>query len=307
MLAAAIRDAELEPCQLSERPAPSMVARVQCPRICLDLASVGPAMLYEGSMPPDRYTLSFVLDCAGGGNSFNFGTRFAAGYLGFFPPGALLDATNPAGCVNAMLTVSVEVLHEALATHFPEVPGRVLERGAGMRVGAAESARLGELLSPLGQGIHLRGGVLPGVRTCRELERILLPAFIAALRSGCGAIIPAPKPRAGGRHRRLRKARDFIAGHLHEPIHVGDLCAASGLSERGLDNLFHDLVGIGPAAFLRRQRLHCARRDLLRAEREPGRVKRAALEAGCFHLGRFASEYRDLFGERPSETLQRRS
>jgi len=37
----------------------------------------------------------------------------------------------------------------------------------------------------------------------------------------------------------------------------------------------------------------------------PGRsaIKRAALGAGLTHLGRFAAEYRDLFGESPSATL----
>jgi hypothetical protein len=34
-------------------------------------------------------------------------------------------------------------------------------------------------------------------------------------------------------------------------------------------------------------------------------VKSAALDHGFWHLGRFAHEYRNLFGERPSETLSR--
>ena len=35
-------------------------------------------------------------------------------------------------------------------------------------------------------------------------------------------------------------------------------------------------------------------------------VSRVALSTGCTHLGRFASEYRALFGELPSVTLSER-
>lgn len=306
MLAEAIRDADLKPCQLSDRPAPSMVARVQCPRICLDLVAVGPAMLYEGAMPPDCYTLSFVLACPGTGRSFNFSTEFSDGYMGFFPPGAPLDASNPAGCVNAILTVPVAEFHAALTTYFPDIPDWVLARGAGMRVGAAEQASLSSLLSGIGGRIWKRTAGEVQDLACRAIERTMLPAFLAALRSGCEAIVPPPAPRIAGRYRRLRQARDFIAGHLHEPIHVGDICSELGLSERGVENLFRDLIGLNPSAFLRRQRHHSVHRSLLSSESVPGAVKKVALEFGFRHLGRFSHDYRQLFGEKPSDTLTRR-
>lgn len=58
-----------------------------------------------------------------------------------------------------------------------------------------------------------------------------------------------------GRLRRLRQARDYITDHLHEPITLEDLCGTLGLSRRGVELLFQDLLGIGPSAFLRHQRL----------------------------------------------------
>jgi AraC-like DNA-binding protein len=36
-------------------------------------------------------------------------------------------------------------------------------------------------------------------------------------------------------------------------------------------------------------------------------VKSAALDAGLTHLGRFSAEYRELFGESPTMTLNRYS
>jgi hypothetical protein len=43
----------------------------------------------------------------------------------------------------------------------------------------------------------------------------------------------------------------------------------------------------------------------LAAEPDGATVKMAALETGVRHLGRFAAEYRALFGESPRETLGR--
>jgi transcriptional regulator GlxA family with amidase domain len=44
------------------------------------------------------------------------------------------------------------------------------------------------------------------------------------------------------------------------------------------------------------------RQILLQSERRPGRVKEVGLAHGFWHLGRFAKDYRSLFGEFPSET-----
>lgn len=55
--------------------------------------------------------------------------------------------------------------------------------------------------------------------------------------------------------------------------------------------------------FLRQQRLHGVRRKLLAAGPGEATVNREALETGFRHLGRFAADYRALFGESPRETL----
>ena len=56
--------------------------------------------------------------------------------------------------------------------------------------------------------------------------------------------------------------------------------------------------------YLRRARLVRVRQALL-AARGDETVTHVALAWGFTHLGRFALEYRSLFGESPSETLRR--
>ena len=54
-------------------------------------------------------------------------------------------------------------------------------------------------------------------------------------------------------------------------------------------------------AYLKKYRLEQVRRILL-SDRSYGNVSSIALDWGFAHLGRFAIEYRKLFGEAPSQT-----
>lgn len=306
-LAAAIRLANLQPCQLSAKPSPSWIARVMCGGVCLDYASLGPAMLFSGSMPEDCYTLVFVTECPQKGRSFNFATEHNDGYMGIFPPGGLLDAYTPEGYASATLTIPTSVFLAAVERLFPEIPDRVLQHGAGMRIGSAEQTRLRALLSLVMGGIEDPTGPLADAVARRHLECDLTDAFLSALRGGCESLVPCPGPRIEGRLRRLRQARDFLSDRLHESVSLADLCGEIGLSRRGVELVFQDLLGIGPSAFIRHQRLHGVRRTLRAAPPLAGVVKQSALQWGFRHMGHFAREYRELFGESPSATFLRRN
>jgi AraC-like DNA-binding protein len=304
-LAAAIRNASFQPCQLSVRPSPSRIARVMCESVCLDFAALGPAMLFSGAMSQDCYTLVFVTDCPKKGRSFNFSTEHNDGYMGFFPPGGMLDAYTPEGYANATLTVPSGVFLASVARSFPEIPEGVLKRGGGMRIGPAEQTRLRGLLSAVMEGIGDPAAGFVDSLARKHLERDLLDAFLVALRGGCGALVPQPGLRIEGRMKRLRQARDYLSDRLHERVSLMDLCVELKLSRRGVELLFQDSLGIGPSAFIRHQRLHGVRRALRDAPPAAGAVKESALRWGFWHMGHFSREYRSLFGESPSMTLSR--
>ncbi len=303
MVRTAIRSATIEPCQLSARPAPSRFARVTCPQTCFDVVALGPAMLLSGVMPADCFTLIFVFNCPEKVHSFNFGLEHTDGYMGFFPPGAPLDARTSTNHGTATLTIPTAVFRGALARHFPEIPDKVLAQGAGVRIEPKDQTRVRALIAGIKEIVWNHSDVLDDALARRHLQNELIEVFLAALRSGCGNLMAPGTLRLPGRLKKLRQARDYVAAHSGQPIHLDDICAAVGLSPRGVENLFHDFLGVGPNAFLRHQRLHAARRALRRATPEPGVVKQVALESGFWHLGHFANEYRTLFGETPSGTL----
>src|SRR5262249_58846355 len=86
---------------------------------------------------------------------------------------------------------------------------------------------------------------------------------------------------------------------------VGVLAAACGVAPRTLQKHFRRFVGEPPLRILCAYRFEDARRALLRA-RAGETVTEVALRCGFTHLGRFAVEYRERYGETPSATLRRR-
>jgi transcriptional regulator GlxA family with amidase domain len=88
-------------------------------------------------------------------------------------------------------------------------------------------------------------------------------------------------------------------------MRITDLSSMAGVSERTLRNAFHDVCGISPTQYFRRHRLEAARRGLTQARGTRGAVTTVATECGFFELGRFSVAYRQMFGERPSDTARR--
>ncbi len=95
-----------------------------------------------------------------------------------------------------------------------------------------------------------------------------------------------------------------MADDPSSPHKVAELAARAGVSSRSLQAGFMKYRGTTLLGFIRGQRLRRARDALLNATRET-RVTDVALDAGYMHLGRFAGEYKAMFGELPSSTLGR--
>jgi len=114
------------------------------------------------------------------------------------------------------------------------------------------------------------------------------------------------KPSCSRQRQLIGKAVDYYEHCEDEAIRINNLCRELGVSERTLRYTFCNLTGMPPLAFLKRQRLNRVHRSLRRADPAETLVKQVALTHGFSHLGHFSREYRQMFGEAPSETLRRR-
>lgn len=104
------------------------------------------------------------------------------------------------------------------------------------------------------------------------------------------------------RHKVAVDAQHYIREHLAELPTALDLCRHVNVHERVLQYCFQDVFGVTPTAFIKNLRLHEVRREL-RADTEHAKtIGDVAARWGFWHPSRFAAEYRQLFGEKPSET-----
>jgi AraC family transcriptional regulator, ethanolamine operon transcriptional activator len=160
----------------------------------------------------------------------------------------------------------------------------------------AATALVAELRSRVEHALAL--GELPP-----EAERAQRAEFVhlaARLRRGAAPVKERPES-FSRRRRAVRAIEEYLEAHEREVPSLADLCALTGASERTLEYAFREQVGVTPNRYLRLRRLNLARKELCAGE--PVRVTDVAMRWGFCHLGRFASDYQQLFGERPSETV----
>lgn len=110
--------------------------------------------------------------------------------------------------------------------------------------------------------------------------------------------------RSKAAQRGIEKTLEYLRDMETCELTVAELCRISSISARTLEYAFRDMFGLTPKAFIRRKRFHTVRANLLTADPYETTVTAIATDHGIRHLGRFAVEYREMFGESPSQTLQ---
>jgi len=153
--------------------------------------------------------------------------------------------------------------------------------------------------------IEAMPGLLAVPAVSRQLEDDLVQLLGATLES----VRPTPHahgPR-GRRHRAVRIVEEYVASLDGDAVpRIPELCALAGVSQRTLAYAFRELRGITPERYVKVHRLDRARRTLRAAAAGTTTVTQAAASLGFSDMGRFAGDYRALFGEFPSATLARR-
>ncbi|QOT82105.1 helix-turn-helix domain-containing protein [Cupriavidus basilensis] len=146
----------------------------------------------------------------------------------------------------------------------------------------------------LGSPILNHAGLLSGVRDAVLLNILdLLDADV-----DCPPLTPTT------RKKMVDRARAYAEAPRDSPLSILELCNFVGTSRRKLQYSFQEIVGINPVAYLRTIRLNAVHRALIQSTPSCS-VQDVALNWGFMHLSRFAIDYANLFGEKPSETLRR--
>jgi len=124
------------------------------------------------------------------------------------------------------------------------------------------------------------------------------------------ALVDAQPPSRSKRNldsqrRLINQAVDCYFQRPNRSLRIGQLCHETGVSERSLRDAFHKLTGMSPHAYMKTERLNRVFHVLRTSDPNETLIKKVVYANGFSHLGQFSQDYKLLFGELPSETLQR--
>jgi transcriptional regulator GlxA family with amidase domain len=138
----------------------------------------------------------------------------------------------------------------------------------------------------------------------QEVENTLMALFAAAVGPSDPQATQKTQRKADAHH--FRRAEEYIEQSLDQPFSLAELSTASGISIRSLSRKFQERLGISPMSFVKRRRLEKVREMLRSNDTEEETVHSIALQYGFHHLSQFAKDYKEMFGEGPSITLQKK-
>ena len=172
-----------------------------------------------------------------------------------------------------------------------------------IRPPAKPMSRLVSLHATAGDLAKTAPHILANGEVARAIENALIEATVLCL-SGDNE---QERSLANQRHSLIMsRFEEFLASHRTVPVYLAEICAVVGASERTLRACCREQLGMGPIKYLHLRRMHLARRALCASTSGGSTVTRIAANHGFWEFGRFSVEYRNLFGESPVTTLNRR-
>jgi AraC-like DNA-binding protein len=243
------------------------------------------AFLADGQQPAAYYSglevSSNALAVSGGGSSRHIRTWGVSRWVGMSLPEDVLTAVSRA------------------------LVGRELRAKQDTRLVCPSPAHMARLVRLHAAARHLAETapeIFAQPEASRALEHELVHAMVNCLADGTRpeAIL------AWRRHSAIVKRFEQVLAEADDrPMHLAQICAAVGASERTLRNSCKEHLGMGPIRYLWLRRMHQARRALIRTDPGKSTVAQVATQYGFWDWGRFAMAYRALFGESPSASLRR--
>ena len=164
----------------------------------------------------------------------------------------------------------------------------------------AAMAKLQRLHAAAGQLAEDAPAVIAHPEAARGLEQALIEAMVGCLGEG-----EVREDRSALRHHAmiLRRFRRAVEENPDQPLYIPELCTSIGVADRTLRVCCQEQLGMSPKRYLLLRRMHLARRALRESAPTATTVTEIATQYGFWQFGRFAGEYKSLFGELPSATL----
>jgi AraC-like DNA-binding protein len=140
----------------------------------------------------------------------------------------------------------------------------------------------------------------------REASRLLAHSLLHTFENNIGGGPPlSARDMRDATQATVRRAQGVIDDRAQDDLTLADLAQECHVTPRALQYAFRRHLDCTPHAYLRRVRLDLVHQVL--REGSVSSVGDAAARFGFFNPGRFAAEYRQVFGENPGQALARRT
>ncbi len=265
------------------------VAQCLLNRIVLQFGNAGGATIAFGVSRPDATVLVAQTNALQEGAIFN-GQVVGPNDFAVLPGGSHYTFAN---APSKWLSISVPLdLQEVLPANvakalFPETPALVSlnpDASAALRSAAIERGKM----------------TLDPNHPLDDSESTILQALTTAM----VGVSPHKRRTAIIRgEETIAKSLEFVQGEADNAIRIENICRAIEVNERNLRRNFNEYFGMSPHHYLKLRQLNIVRRAIRAGNTE--NITNILTLNGVTEFGRFAGEYRTLFGEAPSDTARR--
>jgi AraC-like DNA-binding protein len=228
------------------------------------------------------------------------GVELQTGDLIFHSRGERFHQTATGACSWNLVGLTPEQLER----YGGALSGKALSAPAVARIlrpAARHTARLRRLHAQACRLAETRPKVLAHPEVARAVEQGLIHALVTCL------VAKARDEGVARRHHAniMVRFEEVLGDHPNRQLHMPELCALIGVTERTLRSCCAEFLGISPTRYVLLRRLKQVRIALRDADPVRSNVADIARGHGFTELGRFAGAYRNAFGEAPSTTLRR--
>ncbi len=287
----------LEFVQLDCGPLDATLTMAQSTRVLIVNTTLNRAFHQQGEAPVTGRTFGLYARTSASAGIRWLDRDFGTNTLAVFPSDRAYEAWSTPGKDVHALTIDQGLLEDVSEITGLQKSIEMLPRHGGVfSCAPADMAALRNTISAMFR-ISPRSQIAQSILEYEIAHRVL-----AALARGNGEQRP-PMPRK--RDRAFSASMDLIHDNSADGLTIPGLCRAVGASERTLRYAFGEKTGVSPKAYIAAVQLNRARSELLEANARDSSIRHIASNHGFWHMGQFASDYRKMFGERPSDTLKR--
>lgn len=224
------------------------------------------------------------------------------GSAAVFTPGMPVDLNWSSDCREIIVKVSEAQMRSQLETMLGRPMHRRITFSRKMDLNSRASRQWFGLVRVLAREAGRPDGVLAHRLAVDNLQLQLVQGLLLIQPHNYAEELAAGERPASAAA--VNRAVDLMHAHPESSWDTAGLARATGVSARALQKAFQRSRHPPPMTYLRRLRLESVRTELTNSDPGATTVTAVAGRWGFVHLGRFADQYRQQFGESPSETLR---